>query len=46
MLDKWVENAYNYVQNHQPPMQLIRCNELAILIAASASLANLHYKDM
>ena len=46
MLEKWVENAYKYVQNYQPLMPLIRCNELAILIAASASLANLHHKDM
>ena len=27
-------------------MQLIRYNELAILMATSASIAKLHYKDM
>ena len=27
-------------------MQVIRCNELAILIATSASVAKLDYKDM
>ena len=27
-------------------MILIRCNELAVLIATTASVAKLHYKDM
>ena len=35
-----------YVQIYWPPMQLIRYNELAVLIAASASFAKLLYKDM